>query len=269
MILQTAPSRLYLLSDHCRIPEAEHLAIYPFSAHSSIQSLLSSIPVVCQEVVYIGLGGIDDGSFPALPSPLPLEQALALEVARIASCVQKVQERCPWVAVWYPVDLLANHELDACLCGLLRTRLAECQIPVLTNEDELRKFRQGLDGRVAIRERRIEQYASIERVVHKQWPGLQLTFIGAPQYVTVAFIAKELLAKVHTITIGSTIDGETFTYTSHTIFTADGTDVYQCKIPVMAQAKSLIISAVMGFVEESDIDIFLQSEVTELPTLAD
>ncbi len=187
-------------------------------------------------------------------------------------------------------DEIERNRLAVCATKMLRERLAPYEIPLLSlldsmiapNGATLREYIQA-DGALApvvlptalqavndvlglqldlpaaifaLREQRVKEYLSVERIVKNDWPQVQFILPTEPRFVSVVCIPRDILSAVNTLTIGTSCNDEDFSYVSYTIDTVDNSDKYTSMLSVMTYAKTLLVSALMGQVNERDIDIF-------------
>ena len=108
----------------------------------------------------------------------------------------------------------------------------------------------------SLRERRVDVFEHVGYTTKNNWQWLQMTLPGAACFITKVFITQSALSKLHTVTIGTSVDKEKFIYTSRTLANAERTDKYACTLPVEAYAKTVIFSAVAGSVNKKDLDVF-------------
>jgi hypothetical protein len=108
----------------------------------------------------------------------------------------------------------------------------------------------------ALRERRIEAFAGHEYISHKDWRWLRLRLLGGPCYVTRIFITRIALSKLTIVTIGTAGEDDEYAYTAHTLASAAPDDKYSYALPVHTATETLLLSSVMGLVDEPDIDVF-------------
>lgn len=107
-----------------------------------------------------------------------------------------------------------------------------------------------------LRERRIEAFDGVEQISHKDWRWLRLRLSGGPCYVTRVFITHAAMLKLTIVTIATAGEADEYVYTAHTLASAAPGDKYECSFPVHAWTETLLLSSVMGFVDEQDIDVF-------------
>jgi hypothetical protein len=107
-----------------------------------------------------------------------------------------------------------------------------------------------------LRERRVEAFDGVEHISHKDWRWLRLRLSGGLRYVTRIFITRAALSKLSTVTIGTAGEDNEYAYTAHTLASALSDDKYACSLPVHTSTETLLLSGLMGLVDEQDIDVF-------------